>query len=152
MSGTNPFRRKTAEQSSNVPIGPVHNLFENQDRPEPRIPPIDTGQFNGSKAKKPPNSSSYIGHGLANAYQTFHALPRQRLARLFESSPRILPHPTARMVFHTDCSLLRPAFPPLRPQICYPEASKTNRQKTLSARNPKEQATTWKMSIRDRIP
>lgn len=54
MSGTNPFRRKTAEQSSNVPIavGPVHNIFENEDRPEPRIPPIDTGQFNGLKANK----------------------------------------------------------------------------------------------------
>ncbi|KAF6241128.1 hypothetical protein HO173_000922 [Letharia columbiana] len=42
MSGTNPFRRKTTEQNSHLPIGPVHNAFENDDTPEPRIPPIDT--------------------------------------------------------------------------------------------------------------
>ena len=44
MSGTNPFRRKTTEQNSHIPIGLVHNAFENDDTPEPRIPPIDTGK------------------------------------------------------------------------------------------------------------
>ena len=53
MSGTNPFRRRIAQQSSNVPtptptpIGSVQNAFGSDDRPEPRIPPIDTGRFNG---------------------------------------------------------------------------------------------------------
>jgi len=42
MSGTNPFRRKnTGEQSFSSPVGPVNNAF--LDRPEARIPQIDTG-------------------------------------------------------------------------------------------------------------
>ena len=58
MSGTNPFRRNTAQQSSYLPttIASSHNALERErqrereherehgDRSEPRIPPIDTGE------------------------------------------------------------------------------------------------------------
>ena len=62
MSGTNPFRRNTAQQSSYLPttIASSHNASEREkererererenerehgDRSEPRIPPIDTGE------------------------------------------------------------------------------------------------------------
>ncbi|CAD6564745.1 MAG: hypothetical protein ASARMPRED_005668 [Alectoria sarmentosa] len=57
MSGTNPFRRRIAQQSSNVPtqtptpIGSVQNAFGSDDRPEPRIPHIDTDLPRPAKTK-----------------------------------------------------------------------------------------------------
>lgn len=156
MSGTNPFRRKTNQQSSRLPIASaaasVPNASENEDRPEPRIPPIDTGR-NILQLQTQTIHLHIFTHAIANALQTFHARQRQRLARLFGSFLHIPPHPTARMAGHTDSSPLRPSFPLLPHQICYRrKASKMTRRKTLSVRNPTEQAGVWRMRVRGRIP
>lgn len=84
MSGTNPFRRNPAQQTSFPSLGPVHSPVESHDRPDPRIPSIDTDLPRPIKSRTGKTVRIISPHSATSDGE--HGMPHR-----FFSPPPILP-------------------------------------------------------------